>query len=605
MLASLGIGVLAAVIALICSRRITTTVITFICITIGVYCGLPTLAFGFWGIIFAILMVGVICVVIEVIVAMATNKPDTSRAVGGLVVVAISLIIYLVIAPITSWAFFHDTKYRDLIGEVKESTFSTDTSPIDPTQVRVVDQALARRLAEKKIGEDPGLGSQVQLGIMNIQDVKGRLYWVGALNHAGFFRWWANRRGTTGYIKVSATDTRDVELVRSIGGQDLAIRYNAGSYFGDYPPRYLYENGYATVGYDDWTFEIDDEGNPYYVVTKYEKKIGFFGEDATGVIVLDVQTGEIHPYGINDAPTWIDRIQPASFIVSQLDGWGYYVHGWWWRNWSNKDKLKSTEGISLVYGNSGQSCWYTGMSSIGEDDSTVGFILVDTRTKEARFYKQAGATETSAMASAQGIVQEKGYNATFPIMYNVSGLPTYFTTLKDAAGLVKKVAFVSVENYQLVGIGDTVQSALNSYRRIISGKGGAISPDTAVVQQQAIGTVLRIGTEVSSGNTYYYLIIEGFENKQFICSSDISTEVVNTLAGDEVEVIFDDGGNMTVYAQSFNNLGLDFQKTEEQLVVEERVEQVRQEQQQDQGDQNLDFKWENLTSEQKGELFNR
>jgi hypothetical protein len=615
MLISLVMGFMSAVLAGVLTRRIWLSISIFVFIFLATYNGLPTLAFGFPGPPALLLLTGCICLVVELIYFELSRDgyhrdldkvaKSRKRLIPPGIAVIITLLFIVFVIPMSSWAFFHHTEYRDLIGEVKESTFSTDTSPIDPTQVRVVDQLLARRLAEKKIGEDPGLGSQVKLGNMYIQTVKGRLYWVGALRHAGFFRWYANRRGTSGYIKVSATDSRDITLVRSIGGKDLEIRYNKGAWFGDFPARYLYENGYATVGYDDWTFEIDDEGNPYYVVTRYDKKIGFFGADASGVIVLNVQNGDIDDYDIDEAPKWIDRIQPASFVISQLDCWGTYVHGWWWNNLSNKDKLQTTQGMSLVYGNSGESYWYTGMSSIGEDESTVGFMLVNTRTKEARLYKQAGATETSAVGSAQGMVQEKEYSATFPIMYNVSGLPTYFTTLKDNAGLVKQMAFVSVENYQLVGVGDNVQSALNAYRRVISSKGNAIASDTSVTQQSASGTVLRIGSEVNSGNTYFYLILEGHENKQFVCSSDISTEVVNTLIGDEAVISFDDGGNRTVYAQSFDNLGLDLQETEDQAVVEGRVEEVRQLQKSGQAETNVDAKWEGLSAEEKEALMEK
>ncbi|MFA5318414.1 MAG: hypothetical protein WC323_03005 [Patescibacteria group bacterium] len=353
----------------------------------------------------------------------------------------------------------------------------------------------------------------------------------------------------------------------------------------------------------DWTFEIDESGRPYYVVTRYEKRVGYFGDDPAGVVVLDVQNGDIQDYRVDEAPSWIDRIQPENIITQQLDDWGMFVHGWW--NPSQKDRLKTTPGMSLVYGNTGDSYWYTGMTSVGADESTVGFVLVNTRTKEAKFYSQAGATETAAMRSAEGAVQEKGYGATFPIMYNVSGLPTYFTTLKDEAGLVKLMAFVSVESYSLVGIGENVQASLQTYRRAVNSRGNAVALDGAVACYEAKGVVERLATEVKSGNTYYYLVIAGYPQKQFVGSSDISPELVNTRLGDEISMVFEDGGSASIYISRFDNFALDFQKTEAQIGVEERFDATKEGREIRQDNRNLDAAWENLSPEKKREIMQR
>ena len=128
-------------------------------------------------------------------------------------------------------------------------------------------------------------------------------------------------------------------------------------FFGNYPVRYLYNHGYATTAFTDWTFEINDSGHPYYVVITYEKKVDYYGSDANGVITIDVQTGEIKSYNINEIPSWIDRVQPKNFIVDQLNDWGNYVGGWL-NSWTSKEEvIKVTDGMSLVYDANGKSYW--------------------------------------------------------------------------------------------------------------------------------------------------------------------------------------------------------------------------------------------------------
>ena len=592
-------GIVFAILAYAASRRDTTPIAVFLFTLLAVYNGLPVLKFGFFGIPALVLVNGIIGLAIE---AIYEEQGGDGRFVFHGIITGIGVVFLIAIPLITTLPIFHAASYRGIIGPVRESVFSTDTSPLDPSQIRIIDEGLARRLGEKRLGENTALGSQVNLGKLSVQKVRGGLYWVGPLEHSGFFKWWGSS-GTPGYIMVSATNEQDVRLVQEIDRKPIAILYNGGAWYGDLPQRYLYNNGYMTTGLTDFTFEIDDseEGRPYLVVTKYRKRVGYSGDDATGVVVLDVQTGEIHEYGIDDAPDWIDRIQPEAFVLEQLNDWGEYVHGW--LNPSDLDRLQITPGTSLVYGDDGNSYFYTGITSVGADESTVGFVLVNTRTKEVRFYKQTGATETAAMQSAQGSMQEKEYEATFPILYNVGGIPTYFTTLKDKAGLVKAYAFVSVENYQIVGYGDNVQSALQMFRRSVASRGNDIAPDGPVSWLELVGRVLRVSTEIKGGNTLYYFLIEGNEEKVFVGSSDISPEMPLSQPGDRIQVQFDDGGNAIVDMTRFDNLALEFQATPYQHLVEARGDTVRRTVRMRQNEQNADAAWDELTPAQKAELI--
>ncbi len=596
------IGVLFGGITFLIFRGWRPSIILGVCVGLFnvtiMYYSLPVINISFPHLILMTLLNVLIVVVIFIFKNLNDDYIDKAIAVKIGIFVFFAVFCYSFVYPfLTTSAIIHYSAYRNLI-KVKKGVFSTDTSPIDITQVRIVDQELAAKLAEKRLGQDYGLGSRVRVGKMNIQQVNGKLYWVGPLNHAGFFKWFFNREGTPGYVMVSATDERDVRLVQEVNGKKVFLKYNGNCYFGEEIHRYLYLHGYATKGLTDFTFEIDDEGNPYWVVTIYDTKVGLSGKDAIGVVVVDAQTGEIKEYGINDAPKWIDRIQPEDFMVTQLDNWGKYVHGYF--NWSDRDKLKTTPGMSLVYGSDGQSYWYTGMTSVGKDEATVGFVLINTRTKEAKMYRQAGATETAAMQSAEGAVQEKEYQATFPILYNVSGVPTYFLTLKDKAGLVKSMAFVSVEDYNIIGVGSTVKGALRQYRRRLLEKGNVIAPDTIVKRLVVKGKVLRIGKDGDN----YYVLIKGAENKLFVCSSDLSPEIVVTQIGDLVKIEYEEGGSEVVDMVNFDNLNIHLQKTKSQKVVEERAEEVRKRRLKEREAQNADAVWQNLTPEQKIKLLN-
>ncbi|MDG2433493.1 MAG: hypothetical protein P8M54_13655, partial [Flavobacterium sp.] len=312
-------------------------------------------------------------------------------------------------------------------------------------------------------------------------------------------------------------------------------------------------SGYSTVGLTDFSFEIDDEGIPFWVVTKYEKRIGFSGNEAVGVVLVNAQTGATKEYSIATTPTWVDRIQPISFIEDQLNDWGEYVHGYW--NFSNANKLQITEGLTLVYGDDNKSYWYTGLTSVGKEESAVGFVLVDTRTKEATFYKQSGATEYAAQSSAQGKVQEKGYEASLPIPYNINNIPTYVMTLKDKGGLVKMFAMVAISDYTIVGVGNTMREALTSFKNVYNMSGNKINPNSVSNKKIMNSVVTRIQNDVKNGNSFYYFKIKDYPNI-FVGSSQISSQLPVTMIGDSIKISFDVDTEEVIDVSTFENINL-------------------------------------------------
>ena len=522
------------------------------------YLNLPVLNYGFTKLPVLLLVLIVLLLVLSTGINVLPNgkKIVINSRPSKIYFYAIGLILfYLIALPLlTSTAMFRTESYKNMIGKVNNGTkIAKHIEPISINEIRVVDEDLAYLLGEKILGSQPALGSQVELGEFYIQKVGNDLYWVAPLLHSGFFKWLNNSEGTPGYVMVSATNERDVKLVQNVGGKDVKIKYQPAAFFQSDIKRHIYMNGYATVGLTDFTFEIDDEGNPFWVVTTFNKEIGFSGDDATGVIVVNVNTGAMQSYSIENTPLWVDRIQPINFVEKQLNDWGDYVHGYW--NFSNSDKLQITEGLTLVYGKNNRSYWYTGLTSVGKDESAVGFVLVDTRTKETTFYKQSGATEFAAQSSAEGKVQEKGYHSSLPIPYNINGIPTYVMTLKDDGGLVKMFAMVAISDYTIVGAGNSMRETLTAFKSAYNSSGSKMNA-TSVTDKKGLKTVItRIQTDVKNGNSYYYFTLKN-NPSIFVGSSQISSQLPISMVGDSVYVTFDIDKEEVVDVTTFKNMSL-------------------------------------------------
>ena len=542
-------------------KLITYVPILGIMIWLMLYLGLPTLNWGFAGLPLMLLFIAGVIFTLERSRQVKQSRNARKPLIIPGILLTLALIYAFLIPLLTSWSLFRADSYRNLIGEVKiGESFANDVAPISIDKIRIVDQELAYRLGDKVLGAQPSLGSQAHLGVFRMQKVNGQFVWVAPLIHSGFFKWLDNTEGTPGYVVVSATNERDVKLVQSINGQDLRIKYQPGGFAGDFLQRHVYFNGYMTKGRTDYTFEIDDNGMPFWVVTLYDKKVGFSGNDATGIAVVNAMTGEIKEYAIQEAPVWLDRIQPKKFIQKQLDDWGEFVHGWW--NPSNDEKLTTTDGMSLVYDQNDKSYWYTGLTSVGSDEGTVGFVLVDTRTKETTWYKQVGATEQAAMNSAMGKVQEKGYRASFPLTYNINGVPTYVMPLKDKAGLIKMVSMVPVQDYSIVAVGNNLTETVRNYKNALNSTGGNSMRTSNTVQYSLTSVIQRIANDIRDGNTYYYLTLEGHANKIFATTSTISKEIPLSQVGDSVLIKYDESATKLIDVVSFDNLMLNPKQTD-------------------------------------------
>lgn len=412
------------------------------------------------------------------------------------------LIIFMMIASLAGIQLLNATRYRDLI-LIENGDFSQDVAEINMSQIPVVDRDTATRLGSRKLGEMSELVSQFEIENDYTQiNYKGSPYRVTPLSYADPIKWFYNqKKGLPAYITVNMV-TQQTDLVWLENG----MKYSPSEYFF----RNIYRHmrfSYPTKIFETVSFEIDDSGTPYWVAPTIAYRIGWWsGKDIDGAILVNAITGESVFYEKDEVPQWIDQLYDSDLIITQLDDNGRFQNGYINSIFGQKNVRRTTYGYNYLALDD-DVYLYTGMSSVTADQSNIGFVLVNLRTKATRFYTVPGATETSAMASAQGQVQHLKYTATFPLLLNVSDRPTYFVSLKDDAGLVKMYAFVDVEQYQIVGTGATIDDARKNYRTALNLEDVEIGEPADT--KEASGTVDAVADTVIAGNTCYYFTLKG------------------------------------------------------------------------------------------------
>lgn len=443
----------------------------------------------------------------------AAQKPKRSLAKPlkyGFLVIGV-LIAFTLVATLIGIPFFNATRYRDLI-TISDGDFATDVAELNMSQIPVVDKDTASRLGSRKLGDIHSsvtdgtmsdLVSQFEIENYYTQiNYKSMPYRVTPLTYADPVKWLFNmKQGLPAYITVNMV-TQQTDLVWLPDG----MKYSPGEYFFRNIYRHL-RFSYPTKIFDTVSFEIDDDGTPYWVAPTITYRIGWWsGEDIDGAVLVNAVTGESKWYAKADAPQWIDQLFNSNLIIRQLDDNGLYQNGFFNSIFGQKNVRRTTYGYNYLAMND-DVYLYTGMSSVTSDQSNIGFVLVNLRTKDTKFYTVPGATEYSAMESAQGQVQHLKYTATFPLLLNVSDRPTYFISLKDDAGLVKMYAFVDVEQYQIVGTGQNIDEARRSYRAALDLEDVETGQPGSSTQKS--GTVASSAAVVISGNSIYYFLLEG------------------------------------------------------------------------------------------------
>lgn len=500
------------------------------------YTLLPTLNYGYTS----GLVVAGLCALASIGLLFTRRDDAAQRILIGIAVTAVAVLFGVTVHTVS---LFHASTYQRALNIQDTTTNTPDLEVLDPSRVRIVTtQALAQRMAESVLGENGALGSQVQVGEMTLQVVNNEWVWVGALNHSSFLRWAAND-ATPGYVTVSATRLDGPNVARLVlerNKEPMALVYNEGAYFGQDVERHFYAAA-PTVGRVAPHFEVDDTGAPFWVSATYEPVQGFGGYRVTGGLIMDAQTGVVTRCVLRDCPAWIDVLHSRNVVASQIDDWGEFAEGWF--NPSGKNKLAATSGMGRVIDKKGQQYYYTGIMSVNADQGTTGYMLVNTRTGEARYFRQAGVTEGAAMAAAAGAVQEKEYEADYPTPYTVGTTWSYFIPLHDRSGWPKGYAFVAVHNAQIFGVGTTPTEALRAYRQRLVGETSLAADPAASKPVRLTGVIERFEADIRNGQASYFFALRGTDDRLFVGSSVVSPVLPLTQVGDTVTLEFFETGD--------------------------------------------------------------
>ena len=419
---------------------------------------------------------------------------------------------------------------------VENGEFSKDIEELSFDQIPLLDKDSAEILGNRKMGSMVDMVSQFEVDELYSQiNYQDRPVRVSPLKYADLIKWFTNRKeGIPAYIKIDMA-TQNTELVKLKEG----MKYTTSDHFNRNIYRHL-RFAYPTYIFNELSFEVDEEGVPYWICPVRKYNIGLFGgATVERVILCNAITGEMEDYKIEDVPQWIDRAYSADLLISLYDYYGTLKHGFLNSVLGQKDCLETTDGYNYLAVD--DDVWvYTGVTSITGDQSNVGFVLMNQRTMETKFYEIEGATETSAMSSAEGQVQNLKYSATFPLLLNLSGEPTYFIALKDAAGLVKKYAMVNVQKYQIVAIGDTVSECEESYTNLMDKNGIKTEAKDTRTVESIKGKITKIAQGVVDGNSHYYLMLEGSDEIFDVSVVDF-IDIIRYNVGDEVTVEYKEG----------------------------------------------------------------
>ena len=480
----------------------------------------------------------------------AIRHEDKKKLLHRLILIPAAVVVVYFVGQLAGAAFIpgNAERYATVL-KTEDGNFAEDIEEVNYSEIPVIDQASAVLLGNRAMGSIPEYVSQFEISPMYSQiNYQGRPVRVSPLNYADLFKWFINRsEGIPAYVIVDMT-TQNAEVVRL----DQPILYSESEPLSRNIDRYV-QLKYPTYMFDEKSFELDEDGVPWWVFPVQKRTVGLFsGTTIQRVVLVNACTGETQDYAIEDCPQWVDRAYPSNLLIQQYNWSGLYKGGWlnsWLGQVGVVQTTPGTDG-NLGYNYIAQNddvYLYSGVSSVTADNYIVGFILVNQRTAESRFFSVAGATEDSAMVSAEGQVQNLRYHATFPLLLNIEGQPTYFMALKDNAGLVKKYAMVNIEHYQNVAVGDTVAECEQAYVQLLAREGALSEEQVAqvVATTQTKGVIETITQAVVDGNSHFYVTLEG-DGAIYDFALPTMLPIVTYQAGDTVEFGYAEGEQANV-----------------------------------------------------------
>jgi len=442
-----------------------------------------------------------------------------------------SLSLVIVLINFVASPLFHAKEYSNRITVDDTHEFISDVDQVDFSKIPLIDKDSSQKLGDRKMGEFTSWVSQFYVSDLYTQiNYNNQIVRVTPIEYAGLIKYFTNRDdGVKGYITVNSVDGK-----ATLVNLDKGMKYLPSAYFFENLARKL-RIDYPTIIFDEPSFEIDNDGNPYWIIPTVKYKAIGLKKEITGAVILDPITGESKKYKVEDIPAWVDHVYDADIIIEQIDNWGEYKNGFFNSIFGQKDVINTTEGYNYLVMDD-DVFLYTGITSVSSDESNLGFVLVNLRTKETNYYLVPGAEEYSAMASAEGLVQEKEYEASFPLLINLNNKPTYLLSLKDDAGLVKMYAFIDVADYQKVVVSDASLGIIEAAQKYL-GEDVTLNNDKLINKKI---TIKSITNAVIEGNTNYY--ITDNDNNLYYASIKIGKTILPFLSiGDKINISYNEG----------------------------------------------------------------
>ena len=537
-------------------RVLVSLLITAVLAGAYFYVALPSLNVfdqNFW--IFVFLSVGAFCAVFVLLTlkAKVMNYTFDSKTSGGVkrklfgfegssvlkvgIALAIIPLVVLLVGNLASSTFFNAEKYSNII-EVPEAIFEEDmpeTAVVN--NIALMDSQTAQKMGDRTLGALSDVVSQYEINPTYRQiNFGGTPQKVSNLEYADFFKWFSNRaNGIPGYVMVDPVNVTDANYIRL----DKPIKYADSAFFDEDLHRKI-RMSYPTKIFGSYSFEVDDEGNPYYIISCMSPTVFMFGAmDVNEVVIFNPVDGTSSIYSLAETPSWVDNVFTGQLASQKYDWYGTLKNGFWNSIIGNKDCKVTTDDFGYIV--IGDDVWFfTGVTSVTSDESNIGFIISNARTGEYKFYPVIGAEEYSAMRAAEGEVQEKGYVASFPSLINVSGKATYIMVLKDSGGLVKLYALVNVEKYSVVATGTTQTEAKQEYIKLLK-QNGIVTEESAVQPEEiplATVTVEDVRIVTSAGESIVYVTAnDGMLYKQSVASNET---VMLISKGDTLDISYYD-----------------------------------------------------------------
>ncbi len=538
------------------------------------YASLPTTIWPIFGLVgFYLVAAWTVGTIINAVASEESGNP----ALFNFIVPAL-YIIMLLGSSFTNSHMLNATSYSKLIGTIEERDWNTDVQPKDPRHMRMVSAENAMYISKKVVASAGAIGSQFTLDNehMTLQRIKNQLAYVIPFDYNSFSVW-TDARGVPGYVIVDAENPeRKPELVHLGDGKQMI--YTPGAFFSKNLTRHLWDNGFMDQGLAQFRFELDDDGNPWWVVSTYRPTIGWSGEQITGLATVNPMTGEIKRYTMAEAPAWIDRIIPGDFLRSWFEERGEYSGGWL-NSWWGKQGLTEPEQPILIYGANDRAEWVTGITSLNKgDDSLLGLMYTDSRTgKTVYYHTSGGGTDRSVIQAVNNnvSVKYKHLAASTPQVYNVYGTMAAVVPLLNSNDAFQGVAIVPINNVQDVAVGDTQSEALRHYQTLVSRHGQQVTLEKDHAERELVGIVDRIRPDTSQNGTVYMFHVAGVP-RIFTASNNESPKLSLTQAGDNVKVTFVASGEDFVPVVHFDNLSLPLERTAQQDEVAMAAEAKRQ-----------------------------